>query len=168
MWVTGCRIGWGLVPRFKQRLMIICWLPAAELSLLSSCLWLKVLLRISWLQLSWRAAFLPILHPDSLLEFLFPTDIISSNLEVAHPHHIQHKLNLKWPQWTVTSLPQLVSLSPFLGQCKREVRIVVPVLKIPSEVREGEIRLSTAHPPSGEAYSLLLLVQLSISSIWID
>ena len=23
MWVTGCRIGWGLVPRFKQRLMII-------------------------------------------------------------------------------------------------------------------------------------------------
>jgi len=58
-----------------------------------------------------------------------------------------------------------------LDQCKRQVRIVVPALKIPSEVREGEIRLSTAHPPSGEAYSLvvvhrtLLPVQLSISSI---
>ncbi|MDD9816798.1 MAG: hypothetical protein OXU61_01460 [Gammaproteobacteria bacterium] len=56
-------------------------------------------------------------------------------------------------------------LFPFLGQWKRQVRIVVPALKIPSEVREGEIRLSTAHPPSGEAYSPLLLVQLSISSI---
>jgi len=41
--------------------------------------------------------------------------------------------------------------------------LVVPVLKIPSEVREGEVRLSTGHPPSGEAYSPLLLVQLSIS-----
>ena len=30
--VTGCRIGWGLVPRFKQRLMIICGLLAAELA----------------------------------------------------------------------------------------------------------------------------------------
>jgi len=45
---------------------------------------------------------------------------------------------------------------------------VVPVVKIPSEVREGEIRLSTAHPPSGEAYSLAVVhmtflpVQLSI------
>ena len=65
--------------------------------------------------------FLPILHPDSLLEFLFLTDIISSNLEVAHPHHIQHEL--KWAQWTLTSKPQLVSLSPFLGQCKWQDRI---------------------------------------------
>ena len=32
MWVTGCRIGWGLVPRFKQRLMIICGLLASELA----------------------------------------------------------------------------------------------------------------------------------------
>ena len=32
MWVTGCRIGWWLVPRFKQRLMIICGLLAAELA----------------------------------------------------------------------------------------------------------------------------------------
>jgi len=45
---------------------------------------------------------------------------------------------------------------------------VVPVFKIPSEVREGEIRLSTAHPPSEEAYTLavvhraLFSVQLSI------
>jgi len=44
---------------------------------------------------------------------------------------------------------------------------VVPVFKIPSEVREGEITLSTAHPPSGEAYTLavvhrtLLPLQLS-------
>ena len=30
--VTGCRIGLGLVPRFKQRLMIICGLLAAELA----------------------------------------------------------------------------------------------------------------------------------------
>ena len=30
--VTGCRIGCGLVPRFKQRLMIICGLLAAELA----------------------------------------------------------------------------------------------------------------------------------------
>ena len=30
MWVTGCRIGWGLVPRFKQRLMIICGVLAAS------------------------------------------------------------------------------------------------------------------------------------------
>ena len=32
MWVTGCRIGWGLVPRSKPRLMIICGLLAAELA----------------------------------------------------------------------------------------------------------------------------------------
>ena len=49
---------------------------------------------------------------------------------------------------------------------------MVPVFKIPSEVREGEIRLSTAHPPSGEAYTLAVVhrtlfpLQLSyISSI---
>ena len=30
--VDGCRIGCGLVPRFKQRLMIICGLLAAELA----------------------------------------------------------------------------------------------------------------------------------------
>ena len=29
---AGCRIGWGLLPRFKQRLMIICGLLAAELA----------------------------------------------------------------------------------------------------------------------------------------
>ena len=50
-----------------------------------------------------------------------------------------------------------MSLSPFLDQCKRQVRIVVRVFKIPSEVTEGEIRLSTAHPPSGEAYTLAIV-----------
>ena len=30
MWVTGCRIGCGLVPRFKQRLVIICGLLARK------------------------------------------------------------------------------------------------------------------------------------------
>jgi len=32
MLVTGCRLGWGLGPRFSLRLVIICWLQAADLA----------------------------------------------------------------------------------------------------------------------------------------
>ena len=58
MWVTGCRIGWGLVPRFKQRLMIICGLLAG----MSVCMNVTVNIRLvvhktQYWNMNWPIAF---------------------------------------------------------------------------------------------------------------